>query len=338
MMLRAALAILGKAMPWLLAKVSATTQASPPTTNLVSAHSYISGGDLMEKVNGVWQNSGISFAHAAVSADGLTVVAITGPSQVYVRKRASLAVSFNSSSPVYLSMPASSTDGSLTANLSRITVSDDGTKVVATAMKAVPGMQYVCSAIWNGSSWVLSTFSTSNPDNYGQDLYVSLSPGGTRLIQVRSDGRCFSFKYSGFPTIPWEDVGNTGFLPLGTITGAWRSESSWVAMSGTTMRVFDRPVASSALELSATFTKTDLGLPSASVLQLLGYVDGKYIMAVSLYTLAEVTDVVSSVWRPDVVASGNVPILAASREGRAVLLYNGTAGTNYPNSTLLLER
>lgn len=337
-MLRALLARLGGVSPWFLKRASSTTQSLPPTVNLVGNAAYISGGDLIEKVNGVWQASGQSFAHAAVSADGLTVAGITGFNQVSVYRRASLAVSFVGSAQVLLNMPVSATDGSIPAALSRITLSADGNRIVATSMKAVPGRQYVCTALWNGSSWVLSTFNNENPDNYTQDLHVSLSPGGDRLIQIRSDGRVFSYKYSGFPTIPWEDVGNVGFLSTSATSSVWLSETAWAVMDNTTLKIYTRPVADNQLSLTSTYTKTDLGVPSASVLKLLAFANGSYIMAMDLYTLAEFAPELRARWRLDVAASGNVPVLAASPDGRLVLLYNGTGGTNYPNSTLLFER
>lgn len=337
-MFRFICAAFSKSIPWILSKVESATQSPPPTPNLVSPYSYLSGGNLIEKVNGTWQNSGISFTNASVSADGLTVVAITGTNQICVRNRSSMEVSFNSATPVYLNMPVSSTDGTYSPNLSRITVSADGKRIVATAMKAVPGNQYISTALWNGSSWVLSTFSQSNPNNYGQDLHVSISPGGDRLIQVRSDGSVFSYKYSGFPSIPWENVGNIGPLSTINLSGVWRSETSWASMEGTTLKIYTRPGTSSQISLSASFTKEGLGVPSASVLKLLSYSNGKYLMMMDLYTLAEFSPTLESKWRLDAVASGNVPIIGASPDGRSALLFNETSGTNYPNSTMLLER
>lgn len=294
----------------------------------------------MERVNGVWQSSGLQFANGAVSADGLTVAGITGSTQVSVFRRASESVSFAGSTQVLLNMPASSTDGSIAANLSRLTLSSNGNRIVATSMKAVPGNQYTCTATWTGSAWVLQTFSTSNPDNYQQDLHVSLSPDGNRLVQVRSDGRVFSFKYTGMPSLPWEDVGNIGFLASGaTTTGAWMSNSSWAVVQGTTLRVYSTTgFPFSSLSLVNTYTKADLGFPSATAIRLLSASLNKFIISVDLYTLAECTPSVANAWRLDVAASGNIPPLGATSDGRLVLLYNGTSGTNYPNSTLLLER
>ena len=341
-MIRAVFSFLTSTLTWLLSNKVATGGPSAPASNrLVSSHGYFAGNLLIERVAGTWQSSGLS-GLGAISDDGLTAAFgaynATLGGHVLVYRRPSTSVSFSTVSPVTLDMPDSTPDGYSVLTPNRIALSGNGNKVVITCNHAD---RFVVATGVFTSSWTLQTFSVV-PGTGFFVTGVTLSPTGTRLA-IWYNTSLLNLYYTGIPSLPWEDVGTLS--SNSHKSSAWVSDSCLVAAtSSNEITVYNRPVASSSMALSATLTRTDLGIdPSLQIGVLAVSVDKLLLLQRSNYLLVfsgvSTTGTWTLVGREDIALGFEyMNIIQASSNMRQVLAVNNINTPVDPYTAFLFER
>lgn len=207
-----------------------------------------------------------SLTRYAASLDGLSVIFFAVEpdynQKVLLYKRANTGVSFSTSTTTLLSLPTASFGAWYS-----LRINSTGTSIVAGnpyyGVSSGEARGRIATFIWDGSSWVLSTFD-GNPGSYFGGR-VSMSPNGTRLSVQRSyesgvnDVRLFV--YSGFPSVPWEEVSTVS--STGTTTVSWSSETSFAVANPTNIRIYGKQVASNDWRLDYTIATSSLGLANS---------------------------------------------------------------------------
>lgn len=327
---------------WLLADKRSTGNTSFPASNrLVAQHAYFSGNRLIERVGGVWQDSGFA-GKGALSDDGLVVafaaydIVIGGHALIY--RRSSTDVSFSTVTPVTLDFPNSVTDSYAVLTPDKIALSGDGNRVVLTANHA--DRFVVATGISTGpSTWVMQTFSIAAGTSIPASR-LTLNYNGTRLV-VWYNTSMANFFYSGIPSLPWEDVG--------TLDGGVPNSSAWVSLTclvvgyGGEVRVYNKQPASSSMGLTVTRSRAELGTSTLGPLSVLGAGLNSLMMRDGVYLLIFSGISSTGSWTligKEDISEGlpNNAAVQASPSMHQVVAVNNTNTSIDPYTTFLFER